>query len=144
MLALAGEEMLHFRQVLDLLDARGVSLTRPEADRYVNLLRRRCTSDGKGLGALGDHLLIAAFVEARSCERLRLLAEELSSRPENEVRRLADFYRRLATAEGRHWELFHQLAQGTVAVSRLGRRVEQIATMEAEIMTSLPPGARMH
>jgi tRNA-(ms[2]io[6]A)-hydroxylase len=144
MLALAGEEMLHFRQVLDLLEARGVVLTRPEPDRYVNLLRRRCTSDGRGLGALGDHLLIAAFVEARSCERLRLLAEELSSRPDDDQRALAGFYGRLATAEGRHWELFHQLAAGSAPPPRLRRRVAEIAAMEAEILGSLPAAPRMH
>ena len=144
MLSLASEEMLHFRQVLDRLEARGIALVRPEADRYVNLLRRRCTSEGPGIGALGDHLLIAAFVEARSCERLRLLSQELSGHPLDEKGELAAFYGRLASAEGRHWVLFHDLAAGTTPVSRLQRRVAQIAVMEAEIVSSLPFASRIH
>lgn len=145
MLALAGEEMRHFRQVLDLLDARGIALRRPEPDRYVNVLRRRCTSEGPGIGGLGDHLLIAAFVEARSCERLRLLAESLAAGaagPDDFP--LASFYARLAEAEGRHWEVFRDLAAGTTTPGRLERRVAQVATMEAAIILDLPAACRIH
>lgn len=149
LLSLAAEEMRHFRQVLDLLENRNIPLSRPQPDRYVNLLRRRFTSQGHGIGGLGDHLLVAAFVEARSCERLRLLAAELTDNVAAAGNAAAapdlqEFYSRLAAAEARHWVLFHELAAGCTPEKRLNRRMNELAAMESDIMDSLPHAPRMH
>ncbi|MGE3163548.1 MAG: tRNA isopentenyl-2-thiomethyl-A-37 hydroxylase MiaE [Planctomycetota bacterium] len=144
MLALAREEMMHMRQVLDVLDARNLVLGKPTSDRYVTELRRRLATEGEGLGGLGDHLLVLAFVEARSCERFRLLARALCGDADAERDRLGRFYRQLAEAEGRHWELFRDLACEVLPRSRVLDRIEQASGIEAEIVRSLPVEARMH
>ena len=144
MLALAQEEMLHFRQCVDRLEARGKSLTAPEGDRYVQALRSRFAAEGRGLGALGDTLMINAFVEARSCERFRLLAEALTG-AEGEDGELGKFYGKLAEAEARHWETFRDLAIEALGdAPRIEARIEEVAAMEAEIVSELPLGPRMH
>ena len=147
LIALAQEEIHHFRQVLDLVEERGHALTRPLPDRYVKELRDRGFRLERGLGALGDLLLVSAFVEARSCERFRLLSAALLD-PEREAsdeeRSLGDWYRRLAAAEGRHWELFRDLAIDACGREPALRRLDQFADVEAEIVRTLPLAPRMH
>jgi len=144
MLALAKEEMAHFRQCLDRLRERGRELGVPPGDRYVRALRACCSAEGRGLGGLGDSLLVNAFVEARSCERFRLLARALAGRsgPDGE---LGEFYALLAEAEARHWETFRDLAIELLGdEGRILRRIAEVAAMEAEIVAALPHESRMH
>ena len=103
MVELAQEELEHFRQVVDLLDARGLILRRDDKDDYVRTLlaELRQGSDAYFL----DRLLIAGIVEARGCERFRLLGEALPDPG------LASFYLDLARAEARHHGLFVRLAR---------------------------------
>jgi tRNA-(ms[2]io[6]A)-hydroxylase len=144
MLALAQEEILHFRQCLEKVRERGHELGIPPGDRYVQALRRRFAGEGRGLGGLGDTLMVNAFVEARSCERFRLLARALTGR-EGADGELGDFYARLAEAEGRHWETFRDLAIEEFGdEARVLRRIEEVAAMEAEVVAELPIGVRMH
>jgi len=140
MIALAHEEMRHFRQVLDVLEARGGRLTKPGPDRYVRALREWGFRHRGGIGPLGDLLLVSAFVEARSCERFRLLASGLAGdEPE-----LAAFYLRLADAEGRHWELFRDLAFEAGPSRAVGERLAEMAEAEAAIVRARPVEPRMH
>ena len=143
MIALAQEEILHFRQVTDLLRERGVELGAPEPDKYVRRLRKVVCAKGQGLGDLGDHLILNAFVEARSCERFRVLAAALDG-DDSEEQELARFYQRLADAEGRHWETFRDLAMEACAPDQVERRVVEVAQLEAELMEQHPVEARMH
>ncbi len=160
MIALAHEEMRHFRQVLDVIEERGCTLTKPASDTYVGELRDWGFRNRGGLGALGDLLLVSAFVEARSCERFRLLAEGLAAcdggpaegtEPADpalpgaeEAASLSRFYARLADAEGRHWELFRDLALDAAPAKSVERRLEEMAEAEAEIMSRRPLAPRMH
>jgi tRNA-(ms[2]io[6]A)-hydroxylase len=139
MIALAHEEMKHFRQVLDRIEARGRTLTRPGPDRYVQALREWAFRHRGGLGPLGDLLLVCAFVEARSCERFRLLAEGLS-----DERDLAAFYRTLAEAEGRHWVLFRDLALTAAPGEAVAQRLEEMGEAEAAIVSGMPLTPQMH
>lgn len=100
MLALAREEMRHFASVREVLAKRGGRLPPVGPDRYVKELRRRAQRGLRPTEVGLDALLICAFVEARSCERFRILAATLE---EEELRR---FYSELASAEARHHELF--------------------------------------
>jgi tRNA-(ms[2]io[6]A)-hydroxylase len=144
MLALAQEEMLHFRQCLDRLRERGRELGVPPGDRYVQALRARFAREGRGLGGLGDTLHVNAINEARSCERFRLLALALLERPGPDGE-LGEFYGRLADAEGRHWETFRDLAVAILGdEGRILRRIEAVADMEAEVVAELPLAPRMH
>jgi tRNA-(ms[2]io[6]A)-hydroxylase len=150
MIALAHEEMRHFRQVLDRIEARGATLTKPLPDRYVRSLREWSFRHPGGTGALGDALLVSAFVEARSCERFRLLAEGLlaESGPDavglDDARGLGIFYLRLADAEGRHWELFRDLAKEAGPEQAIEERLQAMAAAEAEIMAERSLEPRMH
>ncbi len=103
--ALALEEVTHLRRVSALLHRRGLSLCRRRTNPWVKALRERMSGERKGLLKV-DRLLVGALIEARSCERFTLLAEQLQGRdPE-----VADLLHDLGPAERRHWELFHRLA----------------------------------
>jgi len=143
MIALAQEEILHFRQVTDLLRERGVALGAPEPDKYVRRLRSAVCAKGQGLGDVGDHLILNAFVEARSCERFRVLAAALDG-DDSEEQELARFYQRLADAESRHWETFRDLAMEVCAPDQVCRRIEEVAHLEADLIAQHPIEARMH
>jgi len=144
MLALAHEEMMHFRQVIDRIEARGGHLTKPQPDAYVQALRDWSFHHRGGLGALGDLLLLSAFVEARSAERFRLLAERLGKEAAEDLQDLAAFYTRLADAESRHWERFRDLAATTDREDAVARRLEEMAEAEAAIVRARPLEPRMH
>lgn len=144
MLALAHEEMQHFRQVLDRIEARGGSLTKPRPDTYVRELREWSFHHRGGLGALGDLLLLSAFVEARSAERFRLLAERLGKETAPDLLDLAAFYLRLADAESRHWERFRDLAETADREDAVARRLNEMAAAEAAIVSRRPLEPRMH
>ena len=138
MLALAQEEMNHFRQVLDRIEARGEILTKPLPDRYVRALREWAFRHRGGVGPLGDLLLVSAFVEARSCERFRLLACTFGDED------LGVFYGHLAEAESRHWERFRDLALAAENSSHVLKRLDDMAEAEASIVLSQPVEPRMH
>jgi len=140
MTALAHEEMRHFRQVLDRIEARGGALTKPLPDPYVRELRAWGFRHRGGIGSLGDLLLVSAFVEARSCERFRLLAEGL----QDDDPGLGGFYRNLADAERRHWETFRDLAVEASGERAAGKRLEEMAAAEGEIVARRPIEPRMH
>ena len=85
---LAEEELRHYRAVLDELTKRGITLGKPEVDVYAAELRKRAQV-GKGGGtedAFVDRLLVGAVIEARSCERFRLLCDALRARCDDRSR----------------------------------------------------------
>jgi len=129
---LAREEMKHFDRVHALIRGRGKTLTRIQGDRYVKRLRALCDA------SLLDSLIQSAFIEARSCERFRLLAA--APVPPD----LRDFYAELARAEERHHELFLELAAAEVGPEPVRARVAKLAPREAEIVASLPLEPRIH
>lgn len=142
MAALAHEELRHFRVVVEMLEARGGALTAPKPDRYAGEVRRLSASLPGGLGALGDALMAGAFIEARSCERFRCLAKELRGRDGEAA--LANFYRQLADAEARHWELFRDLAVEVASPALVERRIAVLGEAEGALIASLPHGPRIH
>lgn len=120
--ALAEEEVQHFRQVCELLAARGLTLGAPNKDEYAVLLRRAAANlparhDEALVGV--DRLLVGALIEARSAERFSLLAEVLRERGEGEVAHpqgahgdphLHAFYKELFGCEARHYRTYVDLA----------------------------------
>lgn len=129
---LAREEMKHFDRVHAIIRGRGRTLTRIQGDRYVKRLR------ALGDASILDSLIQSAFIEARSCERFRLLAE--APVPAE----LRDFYSELARAEDRHHQLFLDLASAEAGEERVRSRVAELAPREAEIVASLPLEPRIH
>jgi tRNA-(ms[2]io[6]A)-hydroxylase len=136
--ALAREEMRHFERVHELVLARGGVLAPPGPDRYVKELRARSQRGLTPDLVLLDLLVVCAFVEARSCERFRILACSI------EDERLRAFYRELALAEARHHELFLEHAARRSGEERARARTREVAAIEAEIIRSLPLEARIH
>jgi tRNA-(ms[2]io[6]A)-hydroxylase len=132
---LAQEELTHFRQVYDRLLARGLVLERDRGDPYAQALRRhlRRTDPGR----LTDLLVVSALIEARSCERLELLARGLED-PD-----LRAFYATLARAEDGHHRLFLDLARESDP-DGVDARVDALAEAEAEVVRGLPVEARVH
>ena len=137
--AVAEEELVHFRDVLALLERRGIELGRPEIDAYAADLRRAALASGdkSPRGSLADRLLVGALIEARSCERFRLLADALAALDDS----LAPFYDDLFACEARHYTTMVDLA---VAVwgdeRRVRERLAVLAAAEGEIAARL--GAR--
>lgn len=131
---LAREELRHFEQVQSAMTDLGVPFVRQKPGRYAGGLRRelRTSEPGRKL----DLLLSGALIEARSCERFRLLAKSL---PEP----LGKFYGRLAESEARHFELYVGLARERY-VGEWESRLDTLARAEAQLATAPDGELRFH
>jgi tRNA-(ms[2]io[6]A)-hydroxylase len=134
MSALAIEELRHFREVHARMCERGLRLGRDPGDPYARDLVSSVRSGGPG--RLTDRLLVAGLIEARSHERLDLLAAGV------EDAELAAFYAGLARAERGHARLFVELARRYDADA--GERLAELARREAELVAGLPLEPRIH
>jgi tRNA-(ms[2]io[6]A)-hydroxylase len=132
---LAQEEQQHFLGVLNELALRGLTLPPDEGDPYAQRLLALVRS---GPARLVDRLAVCALIEARSSERLALLAEALPPG------RLRDFYGRLAQAEAGHERLFVDLALRHGGGDAARRRLDALAEEEARIVGELPLLPRIH
>ena len=133
------EEWGHFRMVLRELDKRELDLGRQRKDEYVNAIMQFQKKDGSRDDRLVERLLICALIEARSCERFRLLSLELE---EAEMR---DFYHHFMVSEAGHYKMFIKLAKLYGDEEQVEKRWREILTAEAEIMATMTPrGDRMH
>ncbi|HEY1283483.1 MAG TPA: tRNA-(ms[2]io[6]A)-hydroxylase [Steroidobacteraceae bacterium] len=132
---LAREELRHFEQVQRVMDSHDVPHVRQKPGRYAAGLRAatRTSDPGRKL----DLLLTGALIEARSCERFRLLAPKL---PES----LATFYAQLAESEARHFELYLGLARAGSSAAAVDSRLRLIAECEAELATAPDAAFRFH
>lgn len=136
---LAEEEIGHFREVHERLLARGGTLPRDRGDPYVKQLLRELRQPAPERKL--DRLLIAAFVEARSCERFGLLRAELERRGEQD---LARWFQKLESSEAGHAALFVKLAKDEFGAARVDQRLDELADVEARIVSELPIEPRMH
>jgi len=138
MIPLAREEWSHFERVHAVLARRGIPFSREQRDVYVNELLAIVRKDEPH--RFLDRLLVAAFIEARSCERFALLAEAL---PPGE-RELAAFYRELFASEARHYTLFVELAYGRFERAVVRGRLAEMSAHESAVVERLPLSPRMH
>jgi tRNA-(ms[2]io[6]A)-hydroxylase len=136
---LAHEETSHVVQVAALLARRRWAPRADTPNHYARGLLREVR--GREPERLLDALLVAAFIESRSHERLSLLADGFERTGEAE---LAGFYQALASAEERHAEIFVELAVPLVPAPVLEQRLEELAQREAEILAALPHAPRVH
>lgn len=142
---LAQEELAHFRAVLAELERRDLRLGRQRASAYAGRLHTLVR--GGEPERLVDTLLIAALIEARSCERFTLLVPALETRdPE-----LASFYRELLASEARHHGVYLRLAETLDDAAAIRGRLAELAAEEAAVVEGLlreseRPGApvRLH
>lgn len=132
---LVREEMLHYEQVLGIMNERGQDWQNLSAGRYAKgMLKHKRTYEP---AAMIDVLIIGAFIEARSCERFAALAEVINDE------RLAKYYRYLLKSESRHFEDYLKLAQ-SLSTDAIDERVEFFREVEAELIASPDTELRFH
>jgi tRNA-(ms[2]io[6]A)-hydroxylase len=139
---LAREEIEHFQRVLSMLEARGVAMGPPPVDAYAaELLRaaRDCPCR-PAMPAIVDRLLVGALIEARSCERFKLLADETAR-----GRAHADehaLWSDLLAVEARHYRTFVDLATRAAGGARepVVARLDRLAVLEGAIVGALGRG----
>lgn len=136
MAVIVNEELEHFHQVLDLLTQRGIKFRRLAPGNYGKDLSTQIRKNEPH--TVVDRLLVAGLIEARSCERFRLLAEHV------EDKTLADFYASLFESEARHHTTYVRLAQKFASSEVVMSRLEELATVEAEIVKRGAEVPRMH
>ena len=135
---LVKEEISHFKMVHDKIIKRGWVLGRERKDAYVNQLMQFFPKGGSREDHLIHKLLYAALIEARSCERFRLLSEQL---PDEE---LADFYQKLMVSEANHYTLFLGFARQYGSRKVVDKKWSDLLVYEAQLMKDLGVKETMH
>jgi tRNA-(ms[2]io[6]A)-hydroxylase len=138
MVALVKEEISHFKMVHDKILERGWILGRDRKDEYVIALLKYFPKGGSRTTQLVHRLLYAALIEARSCERFRLLSEEL------EDKTLAEFYRNLMVSEANHYTMFLGFARQYGEREEVDKKWQGLLDYEAQIMKSLSKSETIH
>lgn len=133
------EEWGHFRQVLRKLDDLNLTLGRQRKDEYVNKLLKFQKKDGSREDRLIEKLLTNALIEARSCERFRLLSLQLKDDS------MKEFYHKFMVSEAGHYKMFLKLANLYGEEAKVQKRWKEYLEYEAGIMQELEVrGDRMH
>ena len=138
MTSLVKEEMSHFKMVHEKILERGWKLGRDRKDDYVIQLIKFFPKGGSRTTQLVHRLLYAALIEARSCERFRLLSEELKDKE------LAEFYRKLMISEANHYTMFLGFARKYGIRSEVDQKWQALLDYEAEIMKNLGDKQYIH
>ncbi|GAA3572332.1 tRNA-(ms[2]io[6]A)-hydroxylase [Snuella lapsa] len=138
MTALVKEEISHFKMVHDKIIERGWTLGRDRKDDYVIALTKFFPKGGSRTTQLVHRLLYAALIEARSCERFRLLSEELTDKE------LATFYRNLMVSEANHYTMFLGFARKYGNKKEVDTKWQQLLEYEAKIMANLGKTEAVH
>lgn len=136
---IVAEEWGHFRKVLKELKSRGYEFGENRSDDYVTELMKFQCKGGKEEDRLTDKLLISAMIEARSCERFRLLSLHISDP------KLKDFYHEFMVSEAGHYRTFLDLAKLYAPEEKVKARWQEMLDFEADIMQKRTlRGDRMH
>ncbi|MCF6289264.1 MAG: tRNA-(ms[2]io[6]A)-hydroxylase [Proteobacteria bacterium] len=135
---LAIEEMAHFREVIKIMLKRGIKQIPDTTNFYIGSLMQAMRKDPKNY--LLDRLLMFSIVEKRGAERFAIVGNALPI----SAAKIKDFYIRLAAAEYKHFELFIRLAYKYYPATEVEPRLEELLTLEAEIVKQLPFKARVH
>jgi tRNA 2-(methylsulfanyl)-N6-isopentenyladenosine37 hydroxylase len=139
LMPIVTEEWGHFRMVVDQLKKRNMNLGRQRRDEYVNQLQALIIQGGSREHQIVERLLVAALIEARSCERFRLLSVDISDDE------LKEFYRKLMISEAGHFRLFLDLALAILPKAQVMARWEEYLGKEAEIIQNMEVrGDRVH
>ena len=130
------EELEHFRLVLDLLARRGIPFRRVRPSRYGQRLHALISREEPRRAV--DRMIVAALIEARSCERFALLRDRLADRE------LATFFGTLFESEARHHTTYVRLAGLFASEEVVRERLHELAAQEAQIVTEGDDLPRMH
>lgn len=138
MILLIKEEISHFKMVHDKILERGWVLGRDRKDEYVLQIVKFFPKGGSRTTQLVHRLLYAALIEARSCERFRLLSEEL------EDKELAEFYRKLMVSEANHYTMFLTFARQYGDRKEVDQKWNELLDFEAAVMKDLGKHHSIH
>lgn len=136
MMEIVREELEHFQQVRDLLKRRGIRFCRLKPGTYGRKLKELVRRQEPFRAV--DRLLVAALIEARSCERFVLLRDHLADKE------LCDFYGSLYESEARHHSTYVRLAKDFADDESVNRRLEELAFLEAAIISEGCELPRVH
>lgn len=134
----AQEELEHFGQVVERIHKRGWKLGPERKDHYVNELAQFMRKDGSREERLVDRLLFSAMIEARSCERFKMLTEQVED-PE-----LRAFYRELMVSEAGHYTTFIGFARRYGSRVDVDARWKEFLAYEAEVIARYGKAPTMH
>jgi tRNA-(ms[2]io[6]A)-hydroxylase len=138
MALLVQEEMDHFKRVHDIIIERGFVLGRERKDDYVNELRKFIIMGGGREAQLIDRLLFSAMIEARSCERFKVLSENIND-PQ-----LSTFYHELMISEATHYAMFIKLAKKYAVDIDVDKRWSAFLAYEAEVVQNYGKSEMIH
>ncbi len=138
MIALVKEEISHFKMVHDKILERGWVLGRDRKDEYVLQILQFFPKGGNRTSQLVHRLLYAALIEARSCERFRLLSQELADTE------LAEFYRKLMVSEANHYTMFLGFARQYGERKEVDQKWNDLLEFEALVMKDLGKHQSIH
>lgn len=138
MAALAREEMSHFEMVHKRILERGLTLGRERKDEYVAAVTKFFPPHGNRMVRLVHRLLIAALIEARSCERFRVLSESVQDAE------LAQFYARLMASEANHYTMFLKFARSYGGRAEVDQMWQDLLAYEATVIASYTNPERVH
>ena len=135
---LVMEEMDHFKRVHDIILQRGFILGRERKDNYVNELRKFIVIGGGREAQLIDRLLFSAMIEARSCERFKVLSENINDE------QLSTFYHELMISEATHYAMFIRLAKKYAVEIDVDKRWKQYLEFEAQVVKNYGKAETIH
>lgn len=135
---IAQEEIAHFGMVVERIKARGLELEPERKDHYVNELLTFVRKEGTRAQRLVDRLLFSAMIEARSCERFKMLSERVSDED------LRTFYRELMISEAGHYTTFITYARKFGGDVDVDARWQEFLFFEAELIASYGRKPTMH
>ena len=138
MAALVQEEMGHFKRVHDIILERGFILGRERKDNYVNELRKFMVSGGSRSAQLVDRLLLSAMIEARSCERFKVMSEHIGDQ------QLSEFYHELMVSEATHYSTFIRLAKKYADGIDVDTRWKEYLDYEAQVIQNYGKSETIH
>lgn len=132
------EEMQHFQMVHDIIKERGFEFGRERKDDYVNELVKFTKKGGSRNDALIERLLFAAMIEARSCERFKVLSENIKDK------KLAGFYRELMISEAGHYTTFLNFARKYSEKVDVEKRWKEWLEFEGELISNFGTKETIH
>jgi tRNA-(ms[2]io[6]A)-hydroxylase len=138
LLALVKEEISHFEQVFEIIKARGYTLGRERKDSYVNELYQFMQKGGSRNASFVDRMLFSALIEARSCERFKVLSENIADAE------LSKFYYELMVSEAGHYTTFLTYARKYGKEVDVDKRWKEWLAHEAKVIANYGKKETVH
>ncbi|QQL49456.1 tRNA-(ms[2]io[6]A)-hydroxylase [Mucilaginibacter ginkgonis] len=138
MALLVQEEMDHFKRVHDIIITRGYVLGKERADSYVKELAKFVIKGGGREQQLVEKLLFSAMIEARSCERFKVLSENIDDEE------LSAFYHELMISEAGHYTMFLKFAKKYAGSIDVDKRWADFLAYEAEVIKNYGKSETIH